>query len=686
VIPVAATAPAQNGKPRPLFNLEAVEAERRTKQRGGGALIPSVAPANAFDASQEGQARAAGLFQRLVAPIIFPERYAELHARFPRRRQLIEHVAKEGGVDRRTVERYLARWKSEQGQSGVAALARKVREDKGDSRALNRAAQELIVSAILPKPHSYGALSVRDVFRLYQDERAFRESHAGLPLTGSDREKYARYLDAEGRLLPSAQLPKASYQTFVRFVDSVPQPVKTMARKGEDAYRNSELLSHRDIASMLPMDYVVMDHRVLDLFCLAPERGGWRLMRPWLTAALDMRTRKFLAWVIVETPSSDSIAAVLRQVFAKFGLPKHLYWDNGRDFRAEWFEGSHARRRTADAIKGLPEKWCGVLESVGVRVTHAIAYNARAKLIEPNFGNIANFDKTLPEYCGHKPGTRPERFAVMLKEHGAWLAGECSKRPFRTIEEIAYLYSELLGKDLGEREKTGDGMQKFTPSGKGWMCPNEAFELLIKRVERRSISEDLLQVVFAKRRELVIRNGEATMTFGGRPYHYRLSADPMKLLALEGRRVELGYDALDLSQGAIYHEGLFLGLASCPALRKMGDSSFIQDEIDRRHARKQVKQAIASIHRAVPVPSPEDALARRRAVAPVRIDSERPERPALLAQPLMDAAAALKAEREFRFDQASAAVDVLRIPAETPADDRDAIFNFFGDENTGGCE
>jgi hypothetical protein len=176
------------------------------------------------------------------------------------------------------------------------------------------------------------------------------------------------------------------------------------------------------------------------------------------------------------------------------------------------------------------------------------------------------------------------------------------------------------------------------------------------------------------------------MTFGGRPYHYRLSADPMKLLALEGRRVELGYDALDLSQGAIYHEGLFLGLASCPALRKMGDSSFIQDEIDRRHARKQVKQAIASIHRAVPVPSPEDALARRRAVAPVRIDSERPERPALLAQPLMDAAAALKAEREFRFDQASAAVDVLRIPAETPADDRDAIFNFFGDENTGGCE
>jgi hypothetical protein len=436
---------------------------------------------------------------------------------------------------------------------------------------------------------------------------------------------------------------------------------------------------------MLPMDYVVMDHRVLDLFCLAPERGGWRLMRPWLTAALDMRTRKFLAWVIVETPSSDSIAAVLRQVFAKFGLPEHLYWDNGRDFRCEFFEGSAAQRCTAGAITSLPEKWCGVLESVGVRVTHAIAYNARAKLIEPAFLNVSHFDRTLPEYCGHKPGTRPERLAAMLKEHEAWTAGERSTTPFRTIEEIAYLYSELLGKDLNEREHSGVGMEKVAPFGKAWHCPNSAWEILIKRVERRSISDEQLQIVFGKRRPLTIQHGEATMTFGGRKFHYRLSADPMKLLALEGRRVELGYDALDLSQGAIYSEGLFLGLASCPALRKMGEDSFIEDEIQRRRARKQVKQAIASIHRAVPVPSPEDALARRRAVAPVRIDPERPERPALLAQPLMDAAAAFKAEREFRFDQASAAIDVVRIPAEAPADESER-FNFFGDENTGGCE
>ena len=56
------------------------------------------------------------------------------------------------------------------------------------------------------------------------------------------------------------------------------------------------------------MDYVVMDHRVLDIFCLVPVRGGWKLARPWLTAAIDMRTRKWLAWGIFETPSSDAIS------------------------------------------------------------------------------------------------------------------------------------------------------------------------------------------------------------------------------------------------------------------------------------------------------------------------------------------------------------------------------------------
>jgi len=64
-------------------------------------------------------------------------------------------------------------------QSGVAALARKVREERETRGAAESARHRANSVAILPKPHSYGALSVRDVFRLYQDERAFRERPRG---------------------------------------------------------------------------------------------------------------------------------------------------------------------------------------------------------------------------------------------------------------------------------------------------------------------------------------------------------------------------------------------------------------------------------------------------------------------------------------------------------------------------
>ena len=66
-------------------------------------------------------------------------------------------------------------------------------------------------------------------------------------------------------------------------------------------------------------------------------------------------------------------------------------------------------------------------------------------------------------------------------------------------------------------------LQYATPTGIGWQCPNECWEILIRHVERRSIPEGVLQLCFAKRRELTIQNGEIQVTFTHRKYHYRLN-------------------------------------------------------------------------------------------------------------------------------------------------------------------
>jgi hypothetical protein len=490
-----------------------------------------------------------------------------------------------------------------------------------------------------------------------------------------EQAKYARYIDEGGRLKDTAQLPQVSYETFRTWFNKIPEVARAMAREGKEAYRNSqEILSWRSLAEIQPLDYVVMDHRVLDIFCMAPDRRGWRLIRPWLTAAIDMRTRKWLAWVIVETPSSDSIAAVLKRTFIDHGLPKALYWDNGKDFRCEWLEGKHSRSRQSERVGELGESWRGVLGTLGVRVHHAIVKNARAKIIEPNFGRVAKFDRTLPEWCGHKPGARPEGYADLVKQYEAWANGKRESAPFRTIGEISALYDAAI-EDLNERELEGEAMQKVTPTGRGWMCPNEAWEIHIGRVERKTVDAELLKFCFAKRRELTVKHGEVKTTFAGRDYHYRLTGNDIALMAMNGQQVDFAYDPLDLGEAAIYYQSRFVGLANCVELRRMGEDAFTEDERNRRAARREVRRFIDAVHKAVPVPSSETRLERRRAVLPERdCSTSRVTVPAELPPALMEAETAARAASDFSFD--AAPVEAASAAPQTSSTD-DNEFHFF---------
>jgi len=636
----------------------------------GSLALGMAPPATALNGSEPAQAEASGLFRALIEPIINPDRYADLHRQFPRKRDLVQHLAEAHGKSARTVYRLLNRYQN----IGVTGLTSKLRADKGKPRALNTASVNLIIALALPRTGSYGELSNADIFRWHEDERQWREGHASKLLSEEDRNRLAGYVDAEGRLLPSGQLSKASYATFCRQVAKIPELVKLMGRRGQDAYRNAELISFRDFESLQPLDYVVMDHRVLDIFCLVRDGRGWKLARPWVTAAIDMRSRKWLGWCVVETLSSDSIAAVLKQVFVKHGLPKALLWDNGKDFRSTWLEGPREKTRTSQAVDGLPKQWTGVLETLDIRVHHAIVKNARAKLIEPNFGRVADFDRTLPEWCGHKPGARPERFDAMVKDHEAWLGGKRDSTPFRTIEQIAALYN-LVFEELNERPLCGEGMRKVTPTGMGWACPNEVWEIHIPRVARRTVPEDVLQLCFAKRRELKVTNGEVQVTFAGRQYHYRLAGSRVGLLGLNGRKVEIAYDPLDLERVAVYHENGFIGLADCLALRHMGEEDFVSDERDRRATRREVKRLIETIHKTVPTPDPETYLHRRAAVAPARLETGRPELPAQIPAAIAEAHAAQKADAEFSFAAIEPAIPAVEIAPAKGGDE----FNFFSD-------
>ncbi|MDE2097828.1 MAG: hypothetical protein KGL39_11315 [Patescibacteria group bacterium] len=608
----------------------------------------------------------------VIEPLVVRDKYALLWTQCRQSKMaMVEYLVKMHQVKQRTVYHWLKLFK----EGGLPALVTKDRADKGIPRVLNNAALDFLLAAALPKKGSYGTLSVAEIFRAYQEERAWRSAHAGCPLGEFDIKKYARYLDGFGRLKPDAQLPDASPETFRNWFHRIPEVVRVMAREGEEAFHNTqEVLSFRALTEIRPLDYVVMDHRRLDFFCMLRDgRAGWKLARPWLTAAIDMRTRKWLGWVIVENPSSDSIAAVLKRTFLDHGLPTCLYWDNGKDFTCEWFEGKTPRNRKAERVGELATAWRGVLETLSVRVHHAIVKRARSKIIEPNFGNTANFDKTLPWYCGHKPTARPERFEDLLDHHERWMRGEIATPPFPTIEEAAGIYDEFLT-SLNEREHSGEGMRKITATGQGWMCPNEAWERLIGQVEKRAVPPEVLQFCFAKRRTLTVRNGEVRSTFGGRQFHYRMADSGLKLMAYNGCEAELAYDPLDLGTAALYIQSRFVGLANCIELRRMGEDAFTRDERDRRTARREVKKFIGAVHAQVSVPDYRERGDRRRAVLPERAEPERQiSGEVAVPAPIQEAAAADTAAKQFSFADAPEADLVVRTVCR---DDEDE-FRFF---------
>jgi hypothetical protein len=608
-----------------------------------------------------------------IEAMVFPGRFPKLWQECGGRKlAVVQALAAQYGRPARTIRHWVTQYR----RNGMLGLVNRDRSDKGVPHKANKAAKELILGLAIPKRGVFGALSGSEMHRAYEEERGWRDERIGQVLREADAEKYKFYLDEDGRLSERARLPVICSKTLRAYVNLIPEAARTMARGGEEAFRNTqEIISYRALSEVDPLEWVVGDHRLLDVFTRVPVRGGWRVVRPWISAFLDMRSRRFLAWGIFEVPSSDAIASILKRLLIEHGVPHNILIDNGKDYRSEFLEGPHVRRKQTEPVGEFDPTWRGVFGTLGIRVTHSIVRNPRSKIIEANFTRLAAFDKQLPEYVGHRPSERPEAIDGMVKQHEAWLRGERPESPFRTIQEMATLYDAAIA-DLNERPLQGEGMQTATPTGRGWMSPSQCWDKLIQRVERRTVRTEDLRVVFTKRRLLTVRHGEIAASFGGQKFHYRLEAEPTQLMALNGQLVEIALDPHDLGQAAVYWRDAFVGLAVCAPLRKQGEDLFVEDERLRRAARREIKRAIATVHQRIPVASPEERLARRREVLPERMTGVIGT-PVELPAPIAEAAAAVRAASEFRFADAGVEVECVKRPADDDVDD--GSFSFFSD-------
>lgn len=172
-----------------------------------------------------------------------------------------------------------------------------------------------------------------------------------------------------------------------------------LARDGEKALSDKvEPYIKRDASLLEVGDILVADGHVLNFNVINPFTG--KPTRATLVGFLDWKSTALVGYEIMLEENTQCIASALRNSIINLDMiPKIVYQDNGRAFRAKYF--------TDD--KGFSELgFNGLYSKLGIETVFARPYNARAKVIERFFKEFQeSFEKLLSSYVGSNIQNKP---------------------------------------------------------------------------------------------------------------------------------------------------------------------------------------------------------------------------------------------------------------------------------------
>jgi putative transposase len=322
----------------------------------------------------------------------------------------------------------------------------------------------------------------------------------------------------------AAGIPCPSSYTIARFISSIPKNIVLKARYGEQAYKvHGEPKIRRDYDSLAVGEEWVGDHRKLDLFVRMSDEDGAKIVRPWLTVWMDLRSRTIVGWHLDLVPSSSTIALALRAGILRYGLPQRLYTDNGKDYTCEYWGGRGSVSRNV----GIDPDARTVLALLKIDVTRAQVYSPWSKAIESWFGHcLPDWERTLPGWCGRDNKDRPEKLARELKTGACLTLDEVRTR----IAERLTWYHEREHSALNATPRScWTGVEKRIPDAR-------ALDLILMKHRPAKVFQDGLRL------------------FGRRYWHDAL-------IECNGQTVELRYDPGNLNELVIFKERRFLCIA-----------------------------------------------------------------------------------------------------------------------------
>lgn len=172
-----------------------------------------------------------------------------------------------------------------------------------------------------------------------------------------------------------------------------------LARDGEKALSDKvEPYIKRDASLLDVGDILVADGHKLAFNVINPFTG--KPTRATLVGFLDWKSTALVGYEIMLEENTQCIASALRNAIINLDMiPKVVYQDNGRAFRAKYFNDD----------RGFSELgFNGLYSKLGIETVFARPYNARAKVIERFFKEFQEgFEKLLPSYVGSSIKNKP---------------------------------------------------------------------------------------------------------------------------------------------------------------------------------------------------------------------------------------------------------------------------------------
>ena len=323
-----------------------------------------------------------------------------------------------------------------------------------------------------------------------------------------------------------------SYDSLLEIFRRVDGATVTLARKGKKAFEaNHQIKILRNYEEIPPNFMWCGDHHIFDVFVKVPDsNGGWKPMRPWLTAWMDMRSRSFMGWVISFSPNSMTIAMALAHAisfkndpnFPQYGLPFSVCIDNGKDYRCIYLNGElvsigridypeiiekykdlgidpfyidleydpeenawvKKRGQKEITVKGV--RVGGVYSVLNIGRHYATAYHPWAKPIERAFRNVVqSFSRQLPGWCGSGHNQRPEK-----------LNSEIKSGNLLTVDEFCEAFYNWVVNKYHKTPHSGHGMNGMTP--------DQVFTSLLPKPQ--SVDPKLLDFALMKKERVKIYN------------------------------------------------------------------------------------------------------------------------------------------------------------------------------------